>query len=108
MGKLTSVSPDLVCDSLMRIVPSGITSTSLAARHGAVLLAAEVILSLSIIGAIPAAVAEEVSQIVIKLDKARMYRYFNMFWGHYDRNCDRFIIRLEAEELKYCAKFLAS
>lgn len=59
----------------MRILPEGVLSPSLATRHGSVRFASEAILALSIQGPIAADVAEEVSQVVIKMEKARMYRF---------------------------------
>lgn len=74
LGKVAFVCPDIVVSSLMHVVPNGVISSSLPTRHGCVLFAAEVILSLSIQGDIAAEVSEEVSQIVTNIEKARMYR----------------------------------
>ena len=74
LGQVAFVSPDMVCAALMRIVPDGVVSPSLATRHGCVLFASEVILSLSTQGPIIEAVSDMVSDIVVRIEKARMYR----------------------------------
>ena len=75
LGEVTFVCPSYVCSTLMRVVPAGVVSPSLATRHGCVMFAAEVILSLSTLGPIAPEVAEEISQVVPRIEKARMYRF---------------------------------
>ena len=75
LGKISFVCPDYVCSTLLHMLPDGVVSPSLAIRHGCIVVAAECILALSIQGHVPAELSEEVSLIVMKVDKARLYRY---------------------------------
>ena len=74
LGEIAYVCPAYVCSTLMRIVPEGVISPSLATRHGCVMFAAEAVLSMSTQGPIAPEVAEEISQVVLRIETARMYR----------------------------------
>lgn len=74
LGKLTSISPVYMSASLLRILPTALTSPMLPLRHGAVLFASHVALNLSLSGNVPPELAETICDIVPTLDKARMFR----------------------------------
>lgn len=76
LAKLSTISVNHSISILRMLIPQCI-SLNMSQRHGSVLAVSEMMYAISLTDhVIEADLVEEISQLVFKIDKARLYRYW--------------------------------